>query len=343
MDKRDKQILELLAQNCRLSHSTIAQALRISKDSVHYRIRKLEERGQIKQDVLFIDARPLGFTRYHILIKFSGEVKNKQEIYKRLKTHPSIMWINSFIGLYDVQIIVDATNGFHLNHIREEIFILCEHNIQEYIILTHLMDLEFTQINPVLDLGTPFEKKNDHSFSGSLCTKQFPVGQEFTRYTLDKTEIELLDVLAKNPKARLGNIAKELGINRTTVKKKIQDLITNKIILNFGSIPNLSEMGFVTYYLLVRVEQETPIEILKKPFRKLKNIFYAGKMIGNYDLILYLNARTPQELKTSIEQFKEEIEEYILHYDLLVQDEVHHWKQFTNGIKKIVQEQLKRS
>lgn len=251
------------------------------------------------------------------------------------------MWVNSFIGLYDLQIIVDAKDGFQLNQIREELFILCEHQIQEYIILTHLYDLEFTQLNPILELKTDFKKKNDNSFSAKLSTKRFPVSQEFKKYKLDVIEIKLLEKLADNPKARLNDLANKININRSTVKKKIEKLIDNKIILNFGGIPNLSELGFITYYMLVRIEQETPYEVLKKPFTKLKNIFYAGKMIGNYDMILYLNARTPQELKTSIEQFKEEIGEYILHYDLLVQDEVYHWRQFTQGIKNQLKEELK--
>jgi hypothetical protein len=60
----------------------------------------------------------------------------------------------------------------------------------------------------------------------------------------------------------------------------------------------------------------------------------AGKMIGDYDMILYLNARTPDELNASIEIFRSEIDKYIIHYDLLLQDKVHHWKQFSEGIYK---------
>jgi len=82
----------------------------------------------------------------------------------------------------------------------------------------------------------------------------------------------------------------------------------------------------------VRVNQGTALNVLKKPFSKLQNIFYAGKMIGDYDMILYLNARNPQELNSSIELFKSEIESHIIHYDLLVQDKVHYWRQFTEGI-----------
>jgi len=332
MDKKDLQILELLAQNCRIPHTTIAQALNISKDTVKYRIARLEQTNLIKQYLLFIDARRLGFTRYHLLIRFNAGIKNKHKLYSQLSKHKFVMWINSFIGRYDLQIIVDAKEGFHLNQIKEELFAICKNKIKEYSVLTHTSDFEFTQLNPILDLQTKFKKKADHSFSSLLTTKNFPVSPTFKTYSPNKAEANILKLLADNPQAQLTHISKKLNLDRSTVKKRITNLIQNKIFLNFGGIPNLSKLGFVTYYLLVRVTQDTPLEVLKTPFKKLQNIFYAGKMMGDYDLILYLNARTPDELNSSIELFKSEIEEHIVHYDLLVQDKVYHWKQFTQGI-----------
>ena len=61
--------------------------------------------------------------------------------------------------------------------------------------------------------------------------------------------------------------------------------------------------------------------------------FYAGKMVGDYDLIVYLNARTPQELNESITLFRVSLDKYIISTELLVQDAVHHWKQFTRHIE----------
>ncbi len=337
MDKKDLQILEIMAQNCRVPHTTIAQALNISKDTVAYKIKQLEKSSMIDQYLLFVDARRLGFTRYHILMQFQ-DIENKQEVYDKLKTHKSVMWINTFIGKYDIQIIVDATDGFHLNTIRKELFELCDNKVKDYIILTHLLDLEFTQLNPVLDLRTTFNKKLDHSFSSILTTRNFPVGEKFKRYNPSKKEVEILKSLADDPRKSLTEMSKEIHIDRQTIKKGIINLIENKIILNFGGIPNLSKQGFVTYYLLVRVVQDTPLEILKRPFQKLRNIFYAGRMIGDYDMILYLNASNPEELNESIALFRKEIEKYIVNYDLLVQDKIHYWRQFHNGIYEKLKE-----
>ncbi|NQU97967.1 Lrp/AsnC family transcriptional regulator [Candidatus Woesearchaeota archaeon] len=340
MNKKDLQIMEILAKNCRIPNTTIAKTLKVSKDTVAYKIKQLEKSKMINQYVLFIDARRFGYTRYHILINFDSDIENKQEIYDKLCKHKDVMWINTFIGRYDKQIIVDAKDGFHLNQIREELFKLCEHQIKDYIILTHLSDLEFTQLNPILDLNTKFTKKLDYSFSSILTTKRFPVGPNFNKYKPTRIEIEILKILADNPKESLINMSKILKVDRQTIKKRIINLIEQKIILNFGGIPNLAKLGFITYYMLVRVEQETPLEVLKKPFEELNNIFYAGHMIGDYDMILYLNARNPDELNSSIELFKKQLGKRILHYDLLVQDKVHFWRQFHNGLYEGLKEDL---
>lgn len=342
MDRKDLQILEFNAQNCRIPNTTIAKTIKISKDSVAYRINHLEKEGWIKQYVLFIDSRKLGFTRYHFLIKFKSNT-NMQQSLSKIITHKFVMWVNSFIGRFDLQIIVDATDSFQLNLIREELFEMCNNDIQEYIILTHLFDLEFTQLNPILSTETNFEKKSDHSFSSIITTRRFPVGKDFEKYNPSKTEINLLKLLADNPKMQLTEIAKKLGVSRITVKEKIKNLISKKVILNFGGIPNLYKMEFVTYYLLVRLNKDTPVELMKKPFHKLRNIFYAGRMMGDYDMILYLNARNPKELKESIEQFKFELGENIIHYDLLVQDEVVHWRQYTQGIHETLKEKVQKN
>src|SRR3989338_3425988 len=84
MDKKDLQIMEILAQNCRVPHTTIAQALKVSKDTITYKIKHLEKTEFIKEYVLFVDARKLGFTRYHILIKLDAGIKDKQELYDKI-------------------------------------------------------------------------------------------------------------------------------------------------------------------------------------------------------------------------------------------------------------------
>jgi DNA-binding Lrp family transcriptional regulator len=338
-DKVYLQLLEVLAQNCRVSHASLGRTFRVSKDTIAYRVKKLEESELLKQYVLFVDARKLGFTRYHILIQFEDAPKLK-DMYPEFAKHKFVMWINSFIGRFDIQIIVDALDGFHLNSIKEELFSICHHRIKHYSILTHLADLEFTQLNPILDFHTEIEKKADQSFTKELTTRNFPVLPDFRPIKIDYLDNEILDTLADDPKASLASISEKVGCERQTTKRHISGLIENGVILSFGGVPNLSKLGFVTYYLLVRLSQDTSYDRMKLPFQELNNIFYAGQMLGDYDMILYLNARNPQELNNSIQLFRQRLQGSILNYDLLVQDGVQHWRQFTKGIYQLKKEGL---
>ena len=331
-DSTDYKILEILARNCRVTDTAIAKALGISKDTVAYRIAALERTRSIQSYVLFVDTRRLGFTRYHLLIRFESGSKGRTAIYESLRRVPFLMWINTFIGRYDIQVIVDATDAFHLNQIRDAVFHACNHRIKDYSILTCIYDLEFTHFSPAIEHATAFERHADSSFSDLLAPRSFPAAPAFKRVRIGPRQVQILQALADDPRATISAIAKQVNCDRQTVRTQIRQLIQSKIILNFGCIPNLAAQGFVTYYLLVRMDQTSPEEVYRQPFKKLRNIFYAGRMIGDYDMILYLNARSPQELNQSIEVLREELSDHMSHYDLLVQDDVHHWRQFTPGI-----------
>ena len=117
LDKKDLRLLELLAQNCRLTHAALATALHVSKDTVPYRLTKLEKAGILKQFVTFIDARGLGFGRYHLLFRITSQIPDLAKIVHELCKNPAVMWLNTFLGRYDIQIIVDAEDSFALNSI----------------------------------------------------------------------------------------------------------------------------------------------------------------------------------------------------------------------------------
>lgn len=329
LDSQDLGILGAMARNCRVSHAALGKGLRLSKDAVRYRIESLERRGFIQRYVLFLDARRLGFTRYHLLLRLDADLELREEIAQRLAKHPSVMWINTFIGRFDVQIIVDATDGFHLNDLREELFELCAGKVRDYLVLTHLYDLEFTQLNPLLDTQLSMGIEADAGPVHRLSSRNFPVPEDFERVTLKPVDYEILRALADDPRMSISDIADRVVSDRQTVRKRMDALVREKVILNFGAIPNLSQLGFVTYYLLIRMSQNMTPQKLSAPFRELQNIFYAGRMLGDYDMIMYLNARSPQELDASINLFRKRLGKDVVHYDLLVQERVHHWRQFS--------------
>ncbi len=339
MDKKDLKIMDILAHNCRIPNSTIAEAVNISKDSVAYRIKKLEKNKYISDYLLFIDSKRMGYTRYQILIQLDSDTNNKEEIYKKISKLPFVLWINTFIGRYDLQVIVDAKDQSHLNEIRKNIFRLCNNKIREDKVLTTLFELEFTHLNPEIDLNTNFKKKGDHSFSSLISKRNFAVELNSKEYKLSDVDIELLKLLADNPRVSILELTSSLKIDRKTVKKRLNNLIQERVISNFGTIIDPTKFGYVTYALFTRISQDTPDEILKEPFKELNNIFFAARMMGEYDFIFYLYAKSPQELNNTLDIFKKKVGKHIISSDLFIQDKVLFWRQYNQGIYK----ELKKS
>lgn len=343
LDRQMLGLLSLLAQNCRFSHVALGKALRLSKDAVRYRIAELERSGYLPQYILFVDARKLGFYRYHLLLRLDASLKKKAELFSKLSSHPAVMWVNSFVGRFDLQIIIDARSNFEVQDYREALFGLLKEKVLESIVLGHLYDLEFTQLNPTLRLPLSIEESNDASFHPEATSKRFPVTSEFQEVSVDKIDVDILKALADNPRSSLSDISIEAGIERITARRRIKRLIEKKVILNFGGIPNLELLGYITYYFLVRLLPRVPEEDLRSAFEKFSNIFYAGRMVGDYDLILYLNARSPQELNESIQLFRATMDKFIVSTELLIQDKVYHWRQFTPAIESGLRTEKRRS
>ncbi|WP_300604522.1 Lrp/AsnC family transcriptional regulator [Niabella sp.] len=59
LDDKDLEILKLLQENARISVTEIASRVHLSPTPVHERIRRLEERGVIRQYATLLDAQKL--------------------------------------------------------------------------------------------------------------------------------------------------------------------------------------------------------------------------------------------------------------------------------------------
>jgi Lrp/AsnC family leucine-responsive transcriptional regulator len=60
MNDIDRSIVQLLAENGRLSHEQIARAVHLSRPAVHERVRRLEERGVIRGYHARVDWEAIG-------------------------------------------------------------------------------------------------------------------------------------------------------------------------------------------------------------------------------------------------------------------------------------------
>ena len=77
LDLKDCKILYELDINSRQSYHKIAKKVGLSKDSIIYRINKLQESGIIKQFHTVIDVGKLGFISFRLYLKLQNTIPQK--------------------------------------------------------------------------------------------------------------------------------------------------------------------------------------------------------------------------------------------------------------------------
>jgi len=113
-DEVDKQILDLLSKNSRLSVREISKIINVSPPTISRRIRKLEENGVIKGYVSIIEDEELGYDcRALLLIKVAGN-SDQNSIIKKMQENECICNLYSTVGNYD---IISTATCYELNEL----------------------------------------------------------------------------------------------------------------------------------------------------------------------------------------------------------------------------------
>ena len=123
IDEKDKQILEILQNNARLSTKQIAKKAGIPITTVFNRIKNLEKNGVIKRYTCIIDNKKLGRgVSAHLLIninfdKLSKKMMNEEDLANKLLRIPGIDGVDTMSGEADMIIKVSVEDIDKLNEL----------------------------------------------------------------------------------------------------------------------------------------------------------------------------------------------------------------------------------
>src|SRR3989338_812914 len=105
MDLIDRKILYLLSLNARLSNTFIAKRLRIKRETVSYRIKRMNDEDFLHGTLALLDHRKLGFKNYLVYIKLKT-VLNEKKLLNFLLNLEKVSRIKNCSGSYDIQIVL---------------------------------------------------------------------------------------------------------------------------------------------------------------------------------------------------------------------------------------------
>lgn len=122
LDKKDKKIVKALYENGRYSIADISRKTGIPRDSVMYRIKKMEESKVIRSFQVVLNPSLLGYEIYSFvtLTLQNLDLENEKKLLNHLNSHPNVTYIAKTTGKWDFMLNIVAKNLKELDGILTE-------------------------------------------------------------------------------------------------------------------------------------------------------------------------------------------------------------------------------
>ncbi len=109
IDKKDKEILNILVENSKLSYRQIAKKVKVSVATALNRVKKLEEEKLIRNYTTIIDYEKAGYD-IDVIIEVRISKGKLFEVEKKIANNPNIFAVYDVTGDFDAVILARFPN-----------------------------------------------------------------------------------------------------------------------------------------------------------------------------------------------------------------------------------------
>ncbi|HEX7000360.1 MAG TPA: Lrp/AsnC family transcriptional regulator [Trueperaceae bacterium] len=123
-DAVDQRLLELLREDGRASHASLAKAVGLSAPAVGERVRKLEQAGVIRGFRATLDPEAVGLNVTAFVMIAPQPRKPAKQLVDRLAALPEVEAVYSVAGVYSFMAKVRASSTAELDDLLDRMFML---------------------------------------------------------------------------------------------------------------------------------------------------------------------------------------------------------------------------
>ncbi len=301
LDKKDELLLALLSYNSRATIKALARELNLSKDSVIYRIKRLQEKKIILNFYPDINFHKLGYTIFMLFVLLDESKKEKQlEWIERVRAHPNVFRIIEYSDRWDFEISIIAKDLVEMDNVIQDVI-----SGYEDIIL----EKEKTALIYPLAPNMPSGELRIEKEVTEVMVDTVPVDY-------DSYDIKILKALSENARDSAYKIAAKIGLSPDTVRIRIKKMLDNGIISSFGVKLNLSLLGYHMHVFVCDVsllDSKTKRKVAYRASRS-SHVVSAKKLLGYWDVRVDLLTKTNPEFHETIERIKKEFSRIIRNY-----------------------------
>jgi DNA-binding Lrp family transcriptional regulator len=310
LDAKDRKLLAALDYRARDTLTALAKTVGTSKQSVDYKLKRLEKLGVIQGYYPIVDSFKLGYLYCRLILSLSGATPG---ILKRmvvsLRKEKRLFWLLQMQGRYDLFI------AFWVKDIEE-----FRHTIGKFLnayggYVRHRNE----------DVVTALYHLQQSYFFPHSRRRSYDLRMSDKRLSLDGTDRRMLSLLSLNARTPLVSLSQKLGITAVAVARRIRKLETNGVITGYRPIIDHAALGYGYYkiFLNLSIASDRNMHDVKAYLSQQPLVLYIIDGIGLLgDIDFEMVAKSPLELNAFMNGLREAFPGIIADYEAMQFPEV---------------------
>ena len=289
IDFKDRKILSELDKDARQSNSEIARHIGLNKNTVSYKINRLENEKIILKYYSVIDYSKLGFIGLRVYFNFFNTNHEKEK--------EIISWL---IKRKEVGVVLEAETPYDLGiHIWTKTI----KEFDDFWIEFKKGFREFIWKERVYIVSRVYHLKRNYLVNSR--NYDYETIGDSKKEDFDELDFRILKMLAKNARVSVLDISEKLKTPERTIAFRIKQLEKKKIIQSYRANLNVSRLGYEYYKLNCILNDMKNFDLLFKFSQEHPNVIYINRTILELDLELDVEIKNRPELLKFIQILKE--------------------------------------
>ncbi len=317
LDILDRKILYLLGKNGRYAESSMAKALKVSKEVVHYRLRRLQEEDFLNGVMTMVEPKKLGQTLFSVNLSLHP-FPDDQGLLQLLVAESRVNVVRQYNSQQYVQFTFAAINVEEFVTFFDQLQEVYHPLIKDYNISTILREYFFGysfilegQEHPLIKekKGSSFQKEfNERGRESREKDNDSSIPQ------LDSKDKEILQQLQLQGRVPLLQVCKKIGLSPSSVQQRVRHLVRQGVIRNFLPYVQFSYAGYQWYILQLRTKNLNQAAFLEY-LRHSRKAVWLTQRIGKWNYHLSIFAKNNTEFVEFVQGIRNNFHQAIINFD----------------------------
>lgn len=290
LDLKDRKLLRELDRNSRQSNSEIGKKIRLNKNTINYKIKRLENGRVLLGYYAVIDNSKLGYFSFRIYLKFfNTNLEDEERVIKWLKEDERVGVVAKVESVYDLDFMIWVKNVYEFDRFWLEF---------KKKFRKHFWDEKVDVFTSVYHFKRKYliEEKvhEDYEFIGENILIEY-----------DELDLNILRLLSKNARMPLIDIADKLKTPPRTIAFRINRLEKSRVIQGYRININLRKIGYEYHKINMILNDFNDYDKLIEFSVNNPNIIYLDRTVGDLDFEIDVEVKDRRELLNLLAEAKE--------------------------------------